>query len=44
MNQWYREGLLDPDVVSLNLQQVTAKMVGGTAGASIGWIGSRMGG
>jgi putative aldouronate transport system substrate-binding protein len=44
MNQWYREGLLDPDIVTLNYDQVSAKVSGGTAGASIGWIGSRLGG
>lgn len=44
MNRWYRSGLLDPDVISLNLSQVAAKMTTGNAGASIGWIGSRMGG
>jgi putative aldouronate transport system substrate-binding protein len=44
MNQWYREGLLDPDFAALNYQQVSAKISGGTSGASIGWIGSRLGG
>ena len=44
MNRWYREGLLDPDIITLNLAQVSAKMTSGTAGASIGYIGSRMGG
>jgi putative aldouronate transport system substrate-binding protein len=44
MNQWYREGLLDPDFAVLNYQQVGAKVSGGTTGASIGWIGSRLGG
>jgi putative aldouronate transport system substrate-binding protein len=44
MNQWYREGLLDPDFATLNYQQVSTKVSGGTTGASIGWIGSRLGG
>jgi putative aldouronate transport system substrate-binding protein len=44
MNQWHRDGLLNPDVFTLNLGQVTAIMSTGQAGASIGWIGSRMGG
>jgi putative aldouronate transport system substrate-binding protein len=44
MNRWYREGLLDADFATLNFQQVSAKISGGTSGASIGWIGSRLGG
>jgi putative aldouronate transport system substrate-binding protein len=44
MNQWYKEGLLDPDFATLNLDQVSAKITSGSAGASIGWIGSRLGG
>jgi putative aldouronate transport system substrate-binding protein len=44
MNQWYREGLLDPDFATLNYQVVSTKVSGGSSGASIGWIGSRLGG
>jgi putative aldouronate transport system substrate-binding protein len=44
MNKWYREGLLDPDIATITYEQVSAKVSGGTAGASIGWIGSRLGG
>ncbi|GHV59725.1 hypothetical protein AGMMS49579_27220 [Spirochaetia bacterium] len=43
MAQWYKEGLLDPDIATLGLAQVSAKISGGTAGASIGYMGSRMG-
>lgn len=43
MNQWYKEGLLDPDMPTAQLDQVSAKMTSGAAGASLGWIGSRMG-
>jgi putative aldouronate transport system substrate-binding protein len=43
MAQWYKEGLLDPDFASLQLQQVSAKMTGGQSGASMGWLGSRLG-
>jgi putative aldouronate transport system substrate-binding protein len=41
--QWYKEGLVDPDVGMVQSQQVAAKMTGGQAGASMGWLGSRMG-
>ena len=41
--QWYKEGLIDQDLATLALDQVSAKMTNGSAGASIGWAGSRMG-
>jgi putative aldouronate transport system substrate-binding protein len=44
MNQWFREGLLDPDVMSITGQQVNTKMINGSAAASIGYIGGSMGG
>ncbi len=40
---WYKEGLIDQDLATLALDQVSAKMTNGSAGASIGWAGSRMG-
>lgn len=43
MNQWYQEDLLDSDLATLALDQVSAKMTSGDSGASIGWAGSRMG-
>lgn len=43
MNQWYSEGLLDPDIATSSFDQVSAKMSNGSAGASFGWAGSRMG-
>ncbi|MDR0450126.1 MAG: extracellular solute-binding protein [Treponema sp.] len=43
MAQWYKEGLIDPDLASLQLQQVSAKMTGGQSGAAMGWLGSRLG-
>lgn len=43
MNQWYKEGLLDPDMLTSTYDTVTAKMTNGSAGASMGWAGSRMG-
>lgn len=42
-SQWYAEGLIDPDVATLKNDQVSAKMTNGTAGASMGQAGSRMG-
>lgn len=43
MSKWYAEGLLDPDIATLGFDQVNAKMSNGTAGASLGFAGSRMG-
>jgi putative aldouronate transport system substrate-binding protein len=43
MAKWYREGLIDPDFASATFDQVSAKITSGTAGASIGYMGSRMG-
>ncbi|MDF2484058.1 MAG: transporter substrate-binding protein [Herbinix sp.] len=40
---WYKEGLIDQDLATLALDQVSAKMTNGSAGASVGWAGSRMG-
>lgn len=42
-HQWYDEKLIDQDLATLALDQVSAKMTSGDAGASIGWAGSRMG-
>ncbi|MCD7820502.1 MAG: extracellular solute-binding protein [Lachnospiraceae bacterium] len=42
-HQWYAEGLLDQNLATLSLDQVSAKITTGEAGASIGWAGSRMG-
>ncbi|MDR2535818.1 MAG: extracellular solute-binding protein [Treponema sp.] len=43
ISQWYKEGLFDPDIVSLTGAQVTAKVTSGASGASIGWLASGMG-
>lgn len=43
MAQWYAEGLIDPDLATLKLDQVSAKMTNGDSGASVGFGGSRMG-
>ncbi|MDR2542198.1 MAG: extracellular solute-binding protein [Treponema sp.] len=40
---WYREGLIDADLISMRRQQVDAKMITGTSGVSMGALGSRMG-
>lgn len=42
-HQWYDEKLIDQDLATLALDQVSAKITSGEAGASIGWAGSRMG-
>lgn len=41
--QWYQEGLIDVDLATLAMDQVSAKITSGQAGASYGWAGSRMG-
>lgn len=41
--QWYKEGLIDPDIATLKSDQVSAKMTSSAAGAAIGQAGSRMG-
>ena len=43
MQQWYSEGLIDPDLATLKNDQVSAKMTNSQAGASMGQAGSRMG-
>jgi putative aldouronate transport system substrate-binding protein len=43
MAQWYKEGLIDPDLASMGSDQVAAKMTNGQSGASMGQAGSRMG-
>ena len=43
MNQWYAEGLIDQDLATLKNDQVSAKIIRGQAGASMGQAGSRMG-
>jgi putative aldouronate transport system substrate-binding protein len=43
MAKWYQEGLIDPDLASATFDQVSAKMTNGTSGASMGYMGSRMG-
>lgn len=41
--QWYAEGLIDTDIASVNLDQVSAKITSGLSGASVGYAGSRLG-
>jgi putative aldouronate transport system substrate-binding protein len=43
MNQWYKEGLFDPDFATVTIQQVTAKITSGLTGASCGGLGGQMG-
>lgn len=42
-SRWYQNGLIDPDIVSATGQTVNAYMTGGQAGATTGWIASRIG-
>jgi len=43
MAQWYREGLMDSDLVTVNGNQLTTKVVNGNVGATMGWVGADMG-
>jgi putative aldouronate transport system substrate-binding protein len=43
MAQWYREGLIDPDIASIQTSQQNQKMTAGTAGATVASVGSGMG-
>jgi hypothetical protein len=40
MPQWYREGLLDPDMATLTNQQIVSKITGDVAGAVHGDLAS----
>lgn len=43
MNKWMNLGLMDVDLLTLTEEQVTAKIINGSAGASFGYCGSGMG-
>jgi putative aldouronate transport system substrate-binding protein len=43
MAQWYREGLIDRDIMSVQTAQQNQKMMTGTAGATVASVGSGMG-
>jgi putative aldouronate transport system substrate-binding protein len=42
MAQWYKEGLMDPDLFTQTAQTVSAKMTGGVSGLSSGSVNSSM--
>lgn len=43
MNQWYKEGLIDPDIVSNTTALLNQKIVGNVAGAAAAQVGQGMG-
>lgn len=43
MNRWMDQGLIDVDLLTLTGEQVAAKIINGSAGASFGYCGSGMG-
>jgi putative aldouronate transport system substrate-binding protein len=43
MAQWYREGLIDPDIASIQTSQQNQKMTSGAAGATVASVGSGIG-
>lgn len=42
-SKWYAEGLIDPDIETVDKKQVAAKITNGEAGASLGYQASRLG-
>ena len=42
LNKWYEEGLIDPEIATINKTQVTAKIATGLSGASAGFLASAM--
>lgn len=43
MHDWYEEGLIDPEFASSSRTNIDAKILGDTAGAFVGYMGSQMG-
>lgn len=43
LNNWYNEGLLDPDFASIDTKIIDYNILNGQTGATFGWIGSSMG-
>ncbi|MDR3192902.1 MAG: extracellular solute-binding protein, partial [Treponema sp.] len=43
MAQWYKEGLIDPDIASIQTSQQNQKMTSGASGATVASVGSGMG-
>jgi putative aldouronate transport system substrate-binding protein len=43
MAQWYKEGLIDKDILSVNTSIQNAKMTNGASGATVASVGSGMG-
>jgi putative aldouronate transport system substrate-binding protein len=43
MAQWYKEGLIDKDILTVNTSQQNTKMSNGSAGATVASVGSGMG-
>jgi putative aldouronate transport system substrate-binding protein len=41
--QWYREGLVDPDIITQQFQQVSAKVTGDQTGVTVRSLGGGMG-
>ena len=42
-SRWYQNGLIDPDIATATGQTVNAYMTNGQAGATTGWVASRIG-
>lgn len=42
MNKWYNEGLLDPNIASIDQKSVDSKIISGRAGATFGWLSSML--
>lgn len=42
-SKWYKEGLIDKDIATIDKKQVAAKVMNGQAGATLGFASSRLG-
>lgn len=43
LHRWYQEGLIDPNIASVDSNTINSKMTGGQSGASIGLAGGALG-
>lgn len=43
LNKWYKEGLIDADIATVDDKTIKAKLLNGEAGATLLWAGSGMG-
>ena len=42
MNKWYNEGLIDPNIASIDQKSVDSKIISGRTGATFGWLSNML--